>query len=174
MKIRGYIAHIALLVLLGVAVYFNSFSDGFLRIISGVWLVMFAPGLPIYLIFQKKKIEFFDAVLFAIGLSMTYVMVIGAALSLGKESLGLVQPLTYLPIHMSLVWVAVAGSLFGAWWNWKTIFEADIPKQELFFSLPFLGLILCTIVGTFRLNAGLDTQLPFYLLIALPLGGMVL
>ena len=143
-----------------------------LQIIVGFVYLTFIPGFLILRIMRVHHINNTEAVLYAVGLSLSFLLLVGLLINSGYPLVGIAQPLSGISLNMSLISVTLILTLICR------ISDPGYPvkKATTYESLPITGILIIlmlpilSIAGVLLFN---HSQNNIILLIMIPLLAMV-
>jgi len=136
--------------------------------ISGIFFLIFIPGLLIFKLFKFHKMEFWQSVFYIVSFSIGFIMLLGLFVNTFFPLIGIHQPLTKIPILISINLCMVL-LIFYSKDNYEDfafeIKKLNILSRILFlsaFAFPFLAAI-----SAFSLNIGNPIYITLILLITI-------
>jgi uncharacterized membrane protein len=125
-----------------------------LRQVFGFFFLTLFPGILILKILKLNDLSVIEKFLFSVGLSISFLMLVGLFINYSFSSLGYKSPLSTIPIlfSFSLIFIIM---ILGS--KWDTSIKIYFPihfftaKEKLFLILPFIFPTL-SIVGVFFIN----------------------
>ena len=166
------IKFINVILIIHLMLYLLIISDIFiLRQIIGFIYLTFIPGFIILKVLKLDKITITETILFSVGLSISFLMFMGAVINTLYPPIGISEPISTLPliitISIGLFLFCILGYKTNKEFNQKICINPNVLKspQTLFFILlPFLG-----IFGAYFINFNRDSLLLFLLIILIAL-----
>ena len=144
----------------------------FLRQTLSFLFFTIVPGFLIFLIFPSNKINPLKKFVLSVGMSLSFLMIIGLIINGLYPTL--IQPLSFMPVFISLNLFVIALTVTAYWRNRKALnidlgFKFDL-KGKLVFPMifPFV-LPLLAILGTYLMNTTQNNILLLTMLALIPL-----
>ena len=144
-----------------------------LRQIIGFMYLTFIPGFIILRVLKLDKITITETLLFSVGLSIAFLMFMGAIINTLYPSIGISEPISTLPlivtISIALFLLCILGYKTNKEFNQKICININLnvlksPQTLFFILLPFLG-----IFGAYFINFNRDSLLLLLLIILIAL-----
>ena len=126
----------------------------YVRQIVGFIYLTFVPGFVVLKAFKLAKGDFYETLLFSVGLNIVLLMFIGLFLNWLLPIVGLASPLSTLPLLVTMNFVVLLSCL------WYCIKDTNIPSNNLalsyhlplLFTIPLLGILGALVVNSFGNN----------------------
>lgn len=135
-----------------------------IRQVIGFIYLTFIPGIVVVKMLRLGREDFSTIILFSVGLSVAFLMLIGFAINELIPLIGVSRPLSIIPLLFAMNVFVLLPCLLGYLKNAKiSISSRKIPFRVLFFVfLPFLS-----IIGAFLVNAFGNTSLLLFVIVVI-------
>jgi uncharacterized membrane protein len=145
------------------------------RQVIGFVYLTFIPGFLFLKLLKFDDLGTCETILFSVGFSLIFLMIVGLVLNEFGQFLGFLKPLTLLPLIVTLsIVTVVAGVLCCCWRQMDFVSAVKVDCKFFMSSLILSGLVVLSIIGALCVNVFRDNLVLLLMLILISISFVLL
>jgi uncharacterized membrane protein len=167
---RNALDFLVIILFLQVAIYATTFFDiPVARQIIGLLYFSFLPGFIIVKLLRMDELRKIETILFSLGLSITFLMLVGLLVNESGNLLGIPRPLSLMPLMIVSNSFILVGGILVYLRNERISLQSSIPQRFSLFALLVVCLPILSVLGAMWANLNGSNLILLIMIIAVSL-----